>query len=91
MCGRGALQVIAEVEVRGESVPQILGGEVAQRCPGHGSCERGDIVSLIIGYLQQLRQRWSSLRVGGAAGRGGRPGPPTAAPARSGLLRPDVS
>jgi hypothetical protein len=54
----GPLQVIAEVEVRGESVPQILGGEVAQRCPGHGSCERGDIVSLIIGSLQQLRQRW---------------------------------
>ena len=50
-------QVVAEVEVRGESVPQILGGEVVQRCPGHGSCERGDIVSLIIDSLQELRQR----------------------------------
>jgi hypothetical protein len=43
--------------VGGEPVPQILGGEVVQRCPGHGSCERSDIVSLIIDALQQLRQR----------------------------------
>jgi hypothetical protein len=55
-CRRGSLQVVAEVEVGGESVPQILGGEVVQRCRGHGSCERGDIVSLIIDSLQQLRQ-----------------------------------
>jgi hypothetical protein len=55
---RGPLQVVAEVEVRGESVPQILGGEVVQRCPGHGSCERSDIVSLIIDALHELRQRW---------------------------------
>ena len=55
---RGPLQVVAEVEVRGESVPQILGGEVVQRCPGHGSCERGDVVSLIIDSLHELRQRW---------------------------------
>jgi hypothetical protein len=54
---RGLLQVVAEVEVRGESVPQILGGQITQRCPGHRSCERGDIVSLIIDALQQLRQR----------------------------------
>jgi hypothetical protein len=51
------MQVIAEVEVRGESIPQILGGEVVQRCPGHGSCERSDIVSLIIDSLHELRQR----------------------------------
>ena len=51
------MQVIAEVEVRWESVPQILGEEIVQRCPGHGSCERSDIVSLIIDALQQLRQR----------------------------------
>jgi len=51
------LEVVAEVEVRGESVAQILGGEVVQRCPGHGSCERCDVVSLIIDALQQLRQR----------------------------------
>jgi hypothetical protein len=50
-------QVVAEVEVGGESVPQILGGEVVQRCPGHGSCERSDIVSLIIDALHELRQR----------------------------------
>ena len=30
------------------AVSQILGGEVVQRCRGHGSCERSDIVSLII-------------------------------------------
>ena len=53
---RGLLQVVAEVEVRGESVSQILGGEVVQRCPGHGSCERSDIVSLIIDSLHELRQ-----------------------------------
>ena len=44
----GPLQVVAEVEVRGESVPQILGGEVVQRCPGQGSCERDDIMSLVV-------------------------------------------
>jgi hypothetical protein len=43
--------------VGGEPVPQILGGEVVQRCPGHGSCERSDIVSLIIDALHELRQR----------------------------------
>ena len=41
----------------GEPVPQILGGEIVQRCPGHGSCDRGDIVSLIIDCLHELRQR----------------------------------
>ena len=41
-----------------EPVPQILGGEVVQRCPRHGSCERGDIVSLIIDFLHELRQCW---------------------------------
>ena len=51
------MQVVAEVEVRGEPVPQILGGEIVQRCPGHDSCDHGDIVSLIINSLQQLRQR----------------------------------
>jgi hypothetical protein len=85
------LQVIAEVEVRGESVPQILGGEVAQRCPGHGSCERGDIVSLIIGSLQQLRQRWPvSLSEESLVELAGQGRPPLLRP-RSGLLRPDVS
>ncbi len=54
----GLLQVVAEVEVGGEPVPQILGGEVVQRCRGHGSCERGDIVSLIIDSLHELRQCW---------------------------------
>jgi hypothetical protein len=54
---RGPFQVIAEVEVGGESVTQILGREIIQRCRGHGSCERSDIVSLIIDSLQQLRQR----------------------------------
>lgn len=85
------MQVIAEVEVRGESVPQILGGEVAQRCPGHGSCERGDIVSLIIGSLQQLRQRWPvSLSEESLVEVAGQGRPPLLRP-RSGLLRPDVS
>ena len=88
---RGPLLVVAEVEVGGESVPQILGGEVVQRCPGHGSCERSDIVSLIIDSLHQLRQCRPVCPVGGVAGRAGRPGPPTAAPARSGPLRSAVS
>ena len=52
------MQVDAEVEVGDESVPQILGGEIVQRCPGHDSCDRGDIVSLIIDSLQELRQCW---------------------------------
>jgi hypothetical protein len=43
--------------VGGEPVPQILGGEVVQRCHGHGSSERSDIVSLIIDALHELRQR----------------------------------
>ena len=55
---RGPLLVVAEVEVRGDSVPQILGGQIIQRRRGHGSSERCDIVSLIIDFLQQLRQRW---------------------------------
>lgn len=60
---RGLLRVDAEVEVRGESVPQILGGEIIQRCPGHGSSDRADIVSLIIDSLHQqpcttCRRRW---------------------------------
>jgi hypothetical protein len=50
--------VVVKIDVRGESVSQILGGEVVQRCTGHGSCDRGDIVSLIIDFLQQLRQCW---------------------------------
>ena len=54
----GPLQVVAEVEVRDESVAQILGGEVIQRCPGHRSCDRGEIVSLIIDSLHELRQCW---------------------------------
>jgi hypothetical protein len=44
--------------VGGEPVPQILGGEIVQRCPGHGSNDRSDIVSLIIDSLHELRQRW---------------------------------
>ena len=58
------MKVIAEVEVGGESVAQILGGEVVQRCPGHGSCERSNIVSLIIDSLHELRQRWPVCLVG---------------------------
>jgi hypothetical protein len=52
------LQVVAEVEVGGEPVSQILSGEVVQRCPGHGSGERSNVVSLIVDSLQELRQRW---------------------------------
>jgi hypothetical protein len=52
------LQVDAQVEVGDDPVPQILGGEIVQRCPGHGSCDRSDIVSLIIDSLHELRQRW---------------------------------
>ena len=51
-----AEQVVAEVEVGDEPVSQILGGEVVERCPGHGSCERSDVVSLIIDALHELRQ-----------------------------------
>jgi Phage integrase family len=54
---RRPLQVVAVVEVSSESVSQVLGGEVVQRCRGHGSCERSDIVSLIIDSLHELRQR----------------------------------
>ena len=81
---RRPLQVVAEVEVRGESVPQVLGGEIIQRCPGHDSCERGDIVSLIIGSLHQLRQRWPvSLSEESLVELAGQGRPP--------LLRPDRS
>jgi hypothetical protein len=55
---RELLQVVAEVEVRGESVPQVLGGEVVQRRLGHGSCERSDIMSLIIDSLHELGECW---------------------------------
>jgi hypothetical protein len=55
---RRLLQVLAEVEAGGESVTQILGGEVDQRCRSHCSCERGDVVSLVIDSLQQLCQCW---------------------------------
>jgi hypothetical protein len=55
---RGPFQVVAEVEVGGESVTQVLGGKIVQRCPGHGSCERSDIMSLIIDSLHDLRQCW---------------------------------
>jgi hypothetical protein len=55
---RRPLQVDAQVEVGDDPVPQILGGEIVQRCPGHGSSERGDVVSLIIDSLHELRQRW---------------------------------
>src|SRR5215203_4941198 len=55
-CRPGSLQVVAEVEVGGESVSQILGGEVVQRCPGHGSCDRSYVVSLIVDLLHELRQ-----------------------------------
>jgi hypothetical protein len=76
------LLVVADVEIRGESVTQVLGGEVVQRCPGHGSCDRGDIVSLIIDSLQQLRQCWPVALLGESlvelAGQGCPP-----------LLRPD--
>ena len=51
-------QVDVEVEVRDESVAQILGGEVVQRCPGHRSCDRVEIVSLIIDFLHELCQCW---------------------------------
>jgi hypothetical protein len=44
--------------VGGEPVPQILGGEVVQRCPGDGSCERDDVMSLVVDLLHELRQRW---------------------------------
>jgi len=55
---REPLQVVAGVEVCGESVAQVLGGEVVQRCCGHeASSDRGDIVSLIIDALHELRQR----------------------------------
>ena len=52
------MQVVAEVEVGGESVPQILGGEIVQRWRAHeASSDRGDVVSLIIDALHELRQR----------------------------------
>ena len=51
------MPVVAEVEVCGESVSQVLGGEVVERCRGYGSCERSDVVSMIIDSLHELRQR----------------------------------
>ncbi len=83
---RGQLQVVAEVEMRGESVPKILGGEIVQRCPGHGSTDRGDIVSLIIDSLYELRQCWpvalSEESLVELAGQG-RPPPLRSDPSRS--------
>jgi hypothetical protein len=52
----GLWQVVAEVEVRDEPVSQILGGEVVQGRHGQGSCDRSDVVSLIIDALQELCQ-----------------------------------
>jgi hypothetical protein len=66
----GPLQV-AEVEVDGESVPEILGGEVLQWRPGHGSSDRAAIVSLIIDSLQELPPVHASRPVGGIARRAG--------------------
>ena len=40
----------AGAEVGDESVSQILGGEVVQRCTGHRSCDRSDVMSLIIDF-----------------------------------------
>jgi hypothetical protein len=70
-CGPGSVVVLA-VEVwtggrcrssprsrwGGEPVSQILSGEVVQRCRGHGSGGRSNVVSLIVDSLQELRQRW---------------------------------
>ena len=75
----------------GESVPQILGGEIVQRCPGHGSCDRGDIVSLIIDSLHELRQcRPVALSEESLVELVGQR-LPTAAPVGSEPLRPAVS
>ena len=63
--------------MRDESVSQILGGEIIQRCPGHGSCERSDIVSLIIDSLHELGKCWpvalSEESLVELAGQGGPP------------------
>jgi hypothetical protein len=50
-------QIDIEVEVRDEPVAQILGGEIVQRCPGHDSCDRDDVMSLVVDFLHELRQR----------------------------------
>jgi hypothetical protein len=48
----------AGAEVGDESVPQILGGEIVHGCGCYEtSSDRGNVVSLIMNGLQQLRQR----------------------------------
>ena len=67
---RGPSQLVAEVEVGDEPVPQILGGEIVQRCPDHGSCDRDDVMSLVVDFSLYLLRRPNSahLRSGGVAG-----------------------
>ena len=42
--------------MRDETVTQILSGKITQRCTGHDSCDRDDIVSLVVDLLHKLRQ-----------------------------------
>jgi hypothetical protein len=51
-------QAAAEAEVGDESVTQILGREIVQRCGCHEtSSDRGNVVSLIMNCLHELGQR----------------------------------
>ena len=51
-------QAAAKIEVSDESVTQILGREIVQRCGcSETSSDRGNVVSLIMNGLHQLRQR----------------------------------
>jgi hypothetical protein len=52
------VRVDAEMELGDESVAKILGGEIVQRCGCHdASSDRGDVVSLFVDLLHELRQR----------------------------------
>ena len=52
------MRVDAEMELSDESVAKILGGETVQRCGCHdASSDRGDVVSLFVDLLHELRQR----------------------------------
>jgi hypothetical protein len=55
--GGGPLQVDAQVEVGGEPVAQVLGRKVGQRCRGQEApSDRGDVVSLVVYVLDELRK-----------------------------------
>jgi hypothetical protein len=57
-CRPGARKVDTQGEVRDEAVTQVLGGKIIQRRRGQeASSDRGDVVSLLVHVLDELRER----------------------------------